>query len=164
MHTVYLALGTNVGNRREMLNQVVEALGKELSEIVYSNIYETKPWGFREQENFFNMVIKGITELSPQALLHSVRSIEKKLGRQKRFRNGPREIDIDIVFYDELVLHTSDLIIPHPRIAERDFVLQPLIDIDPNVVEPVAGKAVAALYEQLAEGEKTIVRKIAESM
>jgi len=157
MHTVYLALGSNVGDRIVMLNRAVNLLEQYLSSMVCSPIYETKPWGFEEQENFLNIVIKAETVLSPQDLLKAVKDIEEKIGRQRTFLNGPREIDIDILFYDDLILKKSDLVIPHPHMAERDFVLKPLIDINPDFIDPETKKTIKELYEALPEDQKTIV-------
>src|SRR5436190_22931888 len=99
MHTIFLALGTNVGERKQHIEDAIEALQEKIHDMVQAPIYESKPVGFTDQANFYNTVTKGQTELSPEALLQFVKSLEKRLGRIKRFPNGPREIDIDIALY-----------------------------------------------------------------
>jgi 2-amino-4-hydroxy-6-hydroxymethyldihydropteridine diphosphokinase len=102
-----------------------------------SAIYETPPWGFEDQPAFLNMVLRAETEFSPWKLLKTIKKLEGSMGRQQTFRNGPRLIDIDILFYDKLETEQSGLTIPHPRIAERAFVLVPLAEIAPDFIHPV---------------------------
>jgi len=149
MHIVYLALGSNVGDKKEHIENAVTLLGKKIKEITVAKLYETKPMYYENQENFLNTALRGETTLSPEELLQFVKQVEKKVGRKDRFRNGPREIDIDILFYDNLILETNTLQIPHPRIQERDFVLKPFMDLDPNFVHPVLEKTMKELYNQL---------------
>ncbi|HEX8931821.1 MAG TPA: 2-amino-4-hydroxy-6-hydroxymethyldihydropteridine diphosphokinase, partial [Patescibacteria group bacterium] len=142
MYTVFLALGSNIGNKKEQINSAVKLLGQQIKNIQLAKFYETKPMYYEDQEDFLNTALKGETELSPEELLKFVKTIEKKLGRQKRFRNGPREIDIDILFYDDLILNEKNLIIPHPQIPEREFVLKPLMDMAPDFIHPVLQKSI----------------------
>ena len=101
-----------------------------------SSIYETPPWGFEDQPAFLNMVLQAETDFSPWKLLKTIKNLEGGMGRQPTFRNGPRLIDIDILFYDDLDFEQSGLVIPHPRIPERAFVLVPLAEIAPNYLHP----------------------------
>ncbi|TMF43049.1 MAG: 2-amino-4-hydroxy-6-hydroxymethyldihydropteridine diphosphokinase, partial [Chloroflexi bacterium] len=138
-HTVYLGLGSNLGDRRGNLAAALQRL-REVFEITsVSSVYDTEPVGFADQPRFLNIVLKGQTALDPEALLDYVKQIEAKLGRQPSFRYGPRPIDIDILLYDDLHIEQDNLTIPHPRMAERAFVLVPLAEIAPESVEPVSG-------------------------
>ncbi len=107
-----------------------------------SHVYETPPWGYKDQPRFYNQVVKADTYLQPEPLLKHLKRLEVALGRQPNFQNGPRLIDIDLLFYDHLVLDTPVLTLPHPRLHERGFVLLPLMDIAPEFVHPVLKKTV----------------------
>ena len=144
-HTIYLALGSNLGNRENNLKAAIDALTPEVTVLAKSPVYETLPWGVIDQSLFLNMVLKGETHLAPLALLIHLKDLETKLGRLPSIRYGPRLIDMDILFYDDLVLDTSELTIPHPRLHERAFVLVPLADLAPDLVHPVIGKPVGEL-------------------
>jgi GTP cyclohydrolase-4 len=144
-HSVYLALGSNLGDRRANLAAALQRLREVVDITSVSSLYETEPAGYRDQPRFFNMVCAGRTAVSPQELLVYAKSIETALGRRPSFRNGPRLIDIDILFYDDLRLEQENLTIPHPRLAERAFVLVPLAEIAPQLVDPVSGRSISAL-------------------
>jgi 2-amino-4-hydroxy-6-hydroxymethyldihydropteridine diphosphokinase len=144
-HIVYLALGTNLGDRSGNLKQAIAALTPQLDVKAKSQVYETPPWGFEEQPKFLNQVVKANTYLDPEPLLKHLKRLEVALGRQESFPNGPRLIDIDLLFYDDLVLNKPSLVIPHPRLHERGFVLLPLMDVAPNLVHPVQQKTVQEL-------------------
>jgi len=144
-HIVYLALGTNLGDRSGNLKQAIAALTPQLDVKAKSQVYETPPWGFEEQPKFLNQVVKANTYLDPEPLLKHLKRLEVALGRQESFPNGPRLIDMDLLFYDDLVLNKPSLVIPHPRLHERGFVLLPLLDIAPNLVHPVQQKTVEEL-------------------
>jgi 2-amino-4-hydroxy-6-hydroxymethyldihydropteridine diphosphokinase len=150
-HTVYLGLGTNLGERRRNLMDAIERLGECVDVETRSSIYETEPWGYAEQPRYLNMVVRGRTHLAPLELLDRLKGIEEGMGRQAvdAIRYGPRPIDIDILFYDDEVLDDARLQVPHPRIAERAFVLAPLADIAPELVHPRLGKSVAALLAEV---------------
>src|SRR5690349_5709471 len=141
-HIVYLALGTNLGDRSANLKQAIAALTPQLEVKAKSQVYETPPWGFEDQPKFLNQVIKANTYLDPEPLLKHLKRLEVALGRKESFPNGPRLIDMDILFYDDLVLNGASLVIPHPRLHERGFVLLPLMDINPDLVHPVNKKSV----------------------
>jgi 2-amino-4-hydroxy-6-hydroxymethyldihydropteridine diphosphokinase len=141
-HIVYLALGSNLGNRLINIKQAVSALSPQMDVQAKSYVYETPPWGYEDQPRFLNQVIKAKTYLEPERLIKHIKRLEVTLGRKDSFQNGPRLIDIDILFYDDLILNTGSLVIPHPRLHERGFVLLPLMDIDPDLVHPVNQKSV----------------------
>lgn len=141
-HTVYLSLGTNLGDRAANLKQAITLLPPQMAVKERSNVYETPPWGYTEQDAFLNQVVKVTTYLEPEPLLKHLKRLEAALGRKETFRYGPRLIDIDILFYDDLVLDTPLLTVPHPHLHERGFVLLPMMDIAPDHVHPVTGKSV----------------------
>lgn len=147
MHTVYIALGTNLGDRPDNLRRALKAIAPAVQGVVASPVYETPPWGYADQPAFLNQAVKGETELGPLALLCLLKGVEVYLGRLPGIRYGPRLIDLDLIFYDDLVLETERLTLPHPRAAERAFVLAPLCDIAPDLVHPVLRKTVAELRE-----------------
>ena len=144
-HIVYIALGTNLGDRLANLKQAISALTPQMEVKAKSQVYETPPWGFEDQPKFLNQVIKATTYLEPEPLLKHLKRLEVALGRQESFPNGPRLIDMDILFYDDLVLDKSSIVIPHPRLHERGFVLLPLMEIAPNLVHPVNKKSVSEM-------------------
>ena len=157
-HTVYLALGTNLGDRLANLKQAISSLTPQLDVKAKSQVYETPPWGFEDQPKFLNQVVKAKTYLEPERLLKHLKRLEVALGRKESFVNGPRLIDIDILFYDDLVLNKPALVIPHPRLHERGFVLLPLLDIAPDLVHPVQKKTVSEMAAMCnAEGIEKFV-------
>ena len=144
-HITYLALGTNLGDRPANLRAAIEALPPSIIHRQSSGIYETPPWGVEDQPPFLNMAIKCETALEPESLLKRLKQLEIQLGRQQSFRWGPRLIDLDILFYDDLILNAGQLTIPHPRLHERAFVLVPLAEIAPDFIHPVLKKSVKEL-------------------
>jgi len=144
-HTVYLALGSNLDDRLANLKQAVASLSPQMEVKAKSHIYETPPWGHTDQPKFLNQVVKAKTYLAPEPLLKHLKRLEIALGRKTSFPNGPRLIDMDILFYDDLVLEMPLLTLPHPRLHERGFVLLPLMDIAPNLLHPVSKKSVSEM-------------------
>ena len=146
-HIVYLALGTNLGDRLANLKQAIAALTPQMDVKAKSQVYETPPWGVEDQPKFLNQAIKVTTYLDAEPLLKHLKRLEVALGRTGSVQNGPRLIDMDILFYDDLVLDKPSLVIPHPRLQERAFVLRPLMDIAPDLVHPVNKKSVREMAE-----------------
>lgn len=158
-HIVFLALGSNLGNRLENLKEAIAALSPQLTVKAKSHIYETPPWGYENQPKFLNQVIQAQTYLEPEPLLKHIKRLEVALGRQASFPNGPRLIDIDLLLYDDRVLNTPTLTIPHPRMHERGFVLLPMMDIAPDLIHPVTKKSVG---EMLAACNLAGIQQISE--
>jgi len=148
-HIVYIALGTNLGERLANLHAAIKSLPPEITVLAKSHIYETSPWGYEDQPAFLNMVVRAETELEPESLLRYLKRLEAELGREQNFRWGPRLIDLDILFYDNLVIDTPPLVIPHPRLHERAFVLVPLADVAPDLIHPVLQKSVSQLLAEV---------------
>lgn len=134
---VYIALGTNIGDREGNLKTAKDALLPKVTVLRESSIYVTPPWGYADQPDFLNQVIEVSTHLEPLPLLRFLKDIENRMGRKKLIRNGPRLIDLDILFYGDRVVDIDDLQIPHPRMEGRAFVLVPLHEIAPDLVHPV---------------------------
>lgn len=152
MATVYLGLGTNLGdkeaNLRTAIYKLQERIGKQVS---LSSFYETAPWGFKSDHSFLNAAIGLETKLPPIEVLHITQEIERELGRTRKSVDGnysDRLIDIDILLYDGLVLHTPELTIPHPLMTKRDFVMKPLIEIAGNIIHPARQKTLSELYQE----------------
>jgi 2-amino-4-hydroxy-6-hydroxymethyldihydropteridine diphosphokinase len=143
----YLGLGSNLGERQDNLNKALEFLSQRLRVVKVSSVYDTEPIGNIEQPRFLNLVCQVSTTLAPPELLALVKGIESRLGRVPGKPNSPRPIDIDILFYGDQVIKSRELVIPHPRLAERAFVLIPLKEIAPGLVHPVSGKTVKELLE-----------------
>ena len=150
---VYLGLGSNLGNRRDNLDRALDFLSQRLRIGKVSSIYDTEPVGNINQPRFLNLVCQVYTTLTPIELLALVKGIENKLGRVSGKSNAPRPIDIDILFYGDQVIETPELIVPHPRLAERAFVLIPLAEIALELVHPVSGKTVEELKIGVSGGQ-----------
>ncbi|MBE0410212.1 MAG: 2-amino-4-hydroxy-6-hydroxymethyldihydropteridine diphosphokinase [Anaerolineales bacterium] len=143
--TVFIALGSNLQDRLKNLNEAVSQLLPSVIPVACSPIYETEPWGYHDQPRFLNQVIQATTDLSPEELLAYLKNIESQMGRKQTIRLGPRLIDLDILFYDNLAVNTPSLSIPHPTMHERAFVLVPLADLAPQIIHPVLNISVEEL-------------------
>jgi len=148
MKTVYLGLGSNVGDREENLAKALAQLtAPDLRIARVSSKYETEPVGFAEQRWFLNLVAEAETDLFPMQLLSRTLKIERSLGRVRTVKNGPRTIDIDILLYGKTVIRTATLEVPHPRMAERRFVLAPLAELAPDLRHPLTHKSIREMLD-----------------
>lgn len=150
-HTAYISFGSNMGDREEYIDNAIDNLsGDECIKIIdQSNLIETKPYGMEDQDDFLNGVLKIKTLYSPEELLARLHIEENLAGRERKIHWGPRTLDLDILLYDDLIMSTETLIIPHPDMQNRSFVLKPLSEIDPNVVHPRFMLTASELYQQL---------------
>ncbi len=154
-HIAHIALGSNLGDKvrqcEEGIRQIQEVDRNRL--LARSSFYKTQPLGYLDQDWFVNGVIKIETDLEPPELLRSLKEIESRLGRRETVRWGPRAIDLDILFFDDEMIQTGELIIPHPHLQERQFVLIPLVEIDRHLIHPLLQKTVLQLLENLKEDQ-----------
>ena len=157
MAIVYLSLGTNLGDRAHNLERAVARLAEVLDALVLSPVYETDPWGLVDQPDFYNLCARGNTALEPRALLRLLKRLERALGRVDGTLWGPRLIDIDLLFYDDLVLDEPPLQVPHPRIRGRAFVLLPLLDLVEDLQHPVLDRSIRSLASEV---DATTVRRL----
>ncbi|RHU21631.1 2-amino-4-hydroxy-6-hydroxymethyldihydropteridine diphosphokinase [Parabacteroides sp. TM07-1AC] len=151
MAIAYLALGTNIGNRRRNMITAAALLAERVGDVLaLSGFYETEPWGFQSENTFLNAALRLETSLSPLELLKATQQIEVEMGRTQK-SNGTyhdRIIDIDILLYDDLILQTPELTLPHPLMQDRRFVMEPLLEIAPSVVHPVFKKTIVSLIRE----------------
>ena len=148
---VYIALGTNVGNWKNNFNQAIRLISKKGSITQLAAIYLSQPYGYEQQHYFYNSVLEIVTNLSPYDLFKELQIIEKKLQKNKLFVNGPRKIDLDIIFFNKLVLTSKKLIIPHYQVHLRDFVLLPLMEINPFYMHPLKKETISTIYKKLKD-------------
>ncbi|MCX7695914.1 MAG: 2-amino-4-hydroxy-6-hydroxymethyldihydropteridine diphosphokinase [Caloramator sp.] len=152
MNRVFIAFGSNIGDRYETVKRAFELIEENGMKIIKkSNIYETEPYGYKNQPPFINGVILVETELTCREVLERLLQIEKQLGRERIIRWGPRTIDLDIIFYNCEIYNEEDLKVPHPDMQNREFVLKPLCDIEPDFVHPILNKSVKEIYVLLNE-------------
>ncbi len=160
MPEIFLGLGSNIGNREKHILKAIEFI-KNISGIIFlrcSSFYETAPWGIEVQNNFINCVIKISSEIEPKELFRILKDIELKCGRQKRDKWTEREIDIDILFYGDIVYEKDGIIIPHKEISNRNFVLIPMKELEPDLIHPVTKKTISEIL--LETGDKLMCKKI----
>jgi len=151
MATVILSLGSNIGDRAFYLEQARIALQELMSDFRASRVIETEPLYVMDQPAFLNQVVIGDTRIYPEALIVLTKALQRKIGRTNTFQNGPREIDIDMLYYDDLIMETAELVVPHPRIAERLFVLEPLCEMMPDWICPVTHKSIRTILDDLLQ-------------
>jgi 2-amino-4-hydroxy-6-hydroxymethyldihydropteridine diphosphokinase len=152
---VYLSLGSNVGSKRENIKKALRLLDNDKNiEVAHtSSLYETKPWGYIDQPNFYNCVSQINTNYEPIELLCLIKSIETKMGKIKSKKWGPRIIDIDIILFENIILNNDDLIIPHPWMEKRAFVLFPLMELNNEIMHPISKRGIAEFAEAVGERE-----------
>ena len=160
----YIALGSNKGDRFEHLTSAIQEIIQDKNNIIenVSSIYETLPYGYKDQENFYNAVIKIKTGYELIELLDVLKSIEKKIGREESAKWGPREIDLDILFFNDLIFSNDRITVPHKEAAKRDFVLIPLTEIAPDLIHPALNQKICDIC--IVESEKTIIGKIQQKL
>ncbi len=160
MEDVFIGAGSNLGDRRENLKHAIEELKKYNTQVIkVSPIYETEPWGVKEQPPFLNLVLLCRTVLEPPELLECLKSIEKSVGRKDTFHWGPRIVDLDIIFYGKRIINEPGLTVPHPYLRERAFVLKPLSDIAPDFKDPLTGMKVIELLARISQKGITRIAK-----
>ena len=160
-HTIYLGLGTNLGDRLANLQSALTLLRAVMSVTHASSVYETAAWGYTEQPNFLNLCVSAETSLTPDDLLNTIKTIEADIGRKPTKQWGPRLIDIDILLYADRSLNEQHLVIPHPFLAQRAFVLVPLAEIAPDVVHPTKQMTIAKLSERIDSADVTLYQEAA---
>jgi 2-amino-4-hydroxy-6-hydroxymethyldihydropteridine diphosphokinase len=149
MAIVYLSIGSNLGDREKNLSRAIEILEKQgIFVRKRSSLYETEPWGEKNQPLFLNMALEIETELKPQELLRVVKNVEIEAGRERSYKWGPRIIDLDILLYNHIIVNEETLKIPHPLMHERDFVLRPLDEIAPDAMHPLLKISIHALLNK----------------
>jgi 2-amino-4-hydroxy-6-hydroxymethyldihydropteridine diphosphokinase len=165
MNRIYLGIGSNLGNRSANLEGAVNRIEKMIGHVVKSSsVYETEPWGFNSKQMFLNSVIEAETILSPDELLKTIHELESILGRKRGEKQyASRVIDIDILLYDDLVVVEKNLVIPHPLMQERKFVLVPLCDIAPDLVHPVLKKTISVLLKECRDQSNPLSAKLNNS-
>jgi 2-amino-4-hydroxy-6-hydroxymethyldihydropteridine diphosphokinase len=159
MITVYLLLGSNLGNRELYLKNAIELISNQLNRVeCLSSVYETQSWGKTDEPDYLNQVVQLKTALTAREVLNRVLSIENQLGRRREEKWGSRTIDIDILFYGDQVINEPGLIIPHPEMHKRRFTLEPLAEIAPGLVHPVLNRSIFNLKTDLKDN--LIVKKL----
>jgi 2-amino-4-hydroxy-6-hydroxymethyldihydropteridine diphosphokinase len=150
---VAVALGSNLGERRATLDAAVAALHALVDGLTVSSYHDTQPQGVPgPQPRYLNAAVAGTTRLSPRALLDALQALERRLGRERPFHGAPRTLDLDLILYGDRVAEEAGLILPHPRFRERAFVLDPLVEVAPDLVDPVTGLTARALQAALPRG------------
>jgi len=149
MKTAYLLTGGNLGNRMDYLSKAQKLTAERCGPVIAaSGTYETAAWGVTDQPSFYNRLLVVETDLSPEQLMTTLLEIEEEMGRKRTISMGPRTIDLDILFIDNLVIDTALLVVPHPRLQERKFALVPLAEVAPQLIHPVLHKTMLDLLEE----------------
>jgi len=147
---VYISSGSNLGDKKANILKAIDKIKSSNIEVLcLSSFYKTKPYGYQDQDDFYNIVMKIKTNHSPQNLLKLCLEIEKDMGRTRTIKWGPRTIDLDLLFFDKKIINTKELVIPHPDLHNRDFVLKPLLEISPQLVHPVFKKTIQDFLKNL---------------
>ncbi len=154
MVLIYLGLGSNVGDKEANIRKAVELIGEKCPVHRVSRLYKTEPVGYKQQDWFLNCVAEAEGCSDPLIMFAAFQAIEKRLKREKSVRHGPRTIDIDVLFWGDQVIDSGGFTIPHPRLHERRFVLEPLMELAPDLIHPVLKKTVRQLFNELKGGEK----------
>jgi len=164
LNIAYIGIGSNEGNKRTNIKSAIDLINEiaDCSIEKISSVYETLPFGDIEQDNFFNAVIKISTKLNPQELFIELKKIEQRLGRIIREKWGPREIDLDVLLFNDLIFSDEIITLPHKGIIYRDFVLVPLIEIEPELIHPVFNKKIVDFVLDLKT--KNIINKLSEPL
>ncbi len=148
MHTYYLHLGSNKGDRTSYLSNAIKQITAKIGQVTdQSAIYQTEPWGKKDQDDFLNMAIKVESNLVPEDALNAAKKIETDMGSEKKEKWGPRIIDIDILYCNDLIMEKDNLVIPHPHIYERNFVLIPLMEIAGDFIDPVKEMSIEDIFD-----------------
>ena len=158
MAHIYLSIGTNLGDRSANIEQALLMLDPSILVEKVSPVYETEPMHIKDQALFYNITVAATTMFSPLETLAKLKEIERTMGRTDSLRYGPRIIDLDLLYYEDMILESPELIVPHPRISERAFVLAPLADIAPGMIDPVLKTTVAEMLAAIPERDKIITR------
>jgi len=156
VRTIFLSLGSNLGDRKVNIRRALKLLAPSVKVEKKSPVYETEPMYVGDQPKFYNMVVRGKTELSPEELLAYTQGVEAKMGRDPNTHNRPRIIDIDILFYDDRIVALPNLSIPHPKISERAFVLVPLNDIAPRLRHPALDLTTSELLKKFPDWRRDV--------
>ena len=161
-HILYLLLGSNLGDRKKQMDEALDLISEVIGEVTKrSSFYETEPWGFSSEEFFLNIAMQTLTSLSPEEVMRKIDEIEKRFGRERSDSGySSRTMDIDILFYDDLVLDQDILKIPHPRLQDRRFVLVPLNEIAHELIHPIFRKTIGELLQDCTDTKD--VRKLKE--
>lgn len=158
MPLIYLGAGSNLGNRHKNLEKALSLLKDSpgLADFELSKLYETSPVGFLEQDKFLNGVARAYTNMLPREVLNLCQDIERQMRREKKVRFGPRNIDVDLLFYDSRIINEDDFIVPHPRAHIRLFVLKPMCDLDPGFIHPVLQKSMRQLLAEFKDDTQIV--------
>jgi 2-amino-4-hydroxy-6-hydroxymethyldihydropteridine diphosphokinase len=158
MHTYYLHLGSNTGDRVSLLTNAIKLITAKIGKVIdQSAIYQTEPWGKKDQDDFLNMAIRVESTLSPEDMLSAAKKIENDMGSVKKEKWGPRMMDIDILYCDDLIMEEDHLVIPHPHIYERNFVLIPLMEIAGDFIDPVKEMSIEDIFDLCKDESEVLI-------